>query len=216
MSQFSPPPTPIPPPPHSPPTVPGQIAGAQQPTRWPLVIGTIAIVLGVLSALCHAFGIIGPIVQRYVSTAMPPDQQRLLEIQLRWAAWLMTNEAVAAILAILCLVGGIGLTQRADWGRRIMRVWAWVSLLHAIGACILQYQIMSETASTVATFQSTAASMPAGMMTAMKGGIAIGVCMWFIWLCAFPIFILIWFHRPAIREEMRSWAGSVPVQRGAL
>lgn len=209
MSQVAPPP-PSPPPFYSPPTLPGPLGRPASESRWPAVVGTLAIVLGVLGSICHVFGAFGPLIHKSMFAAMPKGSIPFQEVQDRWAGWTMANEAIAALIAVVCIVGGIGLLQRAVWSVRILRGWGVVAILHGIGTGVLQYQLTNETFHSFASSSMTAgapASMPAGAQVAMQGGMMIGVCMSVVWNCGFPGFVLIWLARGSIREEVARWGG---------
>ncbi len=188
-------------PPLAPPTQPGQLGTRGEGKSWPSVLGTIAIIFGVLGILGGIFGLFGPAIMRAVSSVMPKNAPTGLEAYDDWSGWMRASSVVAMLIAALLLVGGIRLYRRRGSSVRIIRRWAVIKIVYAIGATAVNYQIQQEQFEAMAQGGGGAATpvQMAGVMAAVTVGISV------LWLCALPVFMLIWLSRRKVREEFGGW-----------
>ncbi len=103
------------------------------------------------------------------------------------------------LIAIMLLVSAIKLLHRKPDAHRWILWWAVIKIVYglvATGAAVLAQQAQ------FAAIGNTPGAPPAAFIGGMAivGGV-IGV----LWIAAFPVFILIWFSRPTVKEEIATW-----------
>lgn len=209
MSQFTPPPPPPPPPPFQPipPTEPGLLGIPARATKWPTVIGLLAIVLGAWGAICSICPVLAPLLQAYLESVLPAGSTRDSKIEERWIPWVVASGGVALLIAILQIVGGAGLMKRAPWSPSALRTWAILAIICGLASTVLNFQMeVGKSRNVVIATSGPAASLPTSLPAQTEQAfLAVAMCMGVGYVCAFPIFILIWLGREPIREEIRTW-----------
>jgi hypothetical protein len=179
---YPPPPPPAPPPP--PPPYP------QRPPSWPKVIGIISIVFAGLGLICTPIGLA-------TREAAGPAGAEAMEGAPPWYATYQTASALAGIVvAAILLVAGILLCKRRPAGRTMHITYAILNIVVAVGNVIAA-------ASAVGQMDSGPAGA-APFKGVFIGGIVIGLVIGL----AYPIFILVWFTRPKVRDEVAAWAAA--------
>ncbi|MHC4991611.1 MAG: hypothetical protein ACYTGC_11595 [Planctomycetota bacterium] len=185
---------------------------------WPTVIGTLAIVFGAGGLL--AYGCLGVLVSVFMGVIArvfreAAEKNPQMEMQaaqfevMAESVWMMlTSNLVAGGLAVVLLVGGLGVTGRKGYGVRWCMTWAGLKFLYAIPAAMLGYYMSAEQFKRMqeATVDS-GNQVPAGIFTLMQSMGVVGVVLQVLWLWAGPVFLLIWFARRSVKDEVRSWGG---------
>ena len=197
------------PPGMAPPSVPGALQTEKKPSAWPMVVGVIAIIFGAMGALGGCFGAISPLFFRVIAAAVPEDQPTGLEFMADWTAWIVLVSGLGLVIALLLLVGGIGVVGRHAWGPKTCLVWAGVKMIFVVFNSVVgyfvqqaQFEAMQE---MMAQDPNTPANMPGMMGAIMPALAALGAVIGFIWGWALPLFMLIWFSRGRIRTEVAEW-----------
>jgi hypothetical protein len=190
-----------------PPMMPGAVAAPR--SAWPSVIGVIAIVFGALGALQGVVGLLAPMfVGRFRAFAASNSPQGATGDP--FAGWdqHQTELIVSALLTLgagtLLLVGSILLVMRKRASRGVLLLWAAIKMAVVVFGAWLGY-VMNQ-AQFAAMQQSGSGPLAGagmgGMLDAMSAaGAVIGV----LWGWALPIFMLIWFMRAKVRNELATW-----------
>lgn len=185
-----------------------------QPSTWPMVCGTIAIVLaslGILSNSCG--GVAGPLIQTLMAKIAPPGSNPMLDAQVviaRKYVWFqITNAAILSVLGIILLCSGIGCVRLRPWARMAALTWACLRICYTVPATYLGY-IMAMDMMQIMINAANAGSagtraFPPGMMSIFQILGVLGVILGGALVCALPLFTLIWFNRPKIKSEVASW-----------
>ena len=195
------------PPPSAPPVTPGVIA--PRPSRWPAIIGTIAIVFGILATLGGCVGlVVMPVIEAFME-AVPSQQNPALAGLSDWKQWTIPGSLAGMALGILLLVGGSGLLKRRSWGHRVCLGWAGLKMILVIYMATIQYQIAIDQAEAIRN-DPNMQSLPAPFASIMQSFGMIGVIVGVIWGWALPVFLLVWLSRRKIRAEMQSWSEISP------
>jgi len=156
-----------------------------RPSTWPTVIGIISIILASLGLLCT------PLLT--VVNAVNPGTQKVYEYLPDWyRTWEIVGMFGGIVFAVVLLIGGITLLKRRPVGRTLHLVYAVVSFAAAAVNVVIFATIIAKTA-----------GMPTPMRAGLIGGGVGGTCGGLI----YPIFLLIWFLRARIAQEVRTWAG---------
>lgn len=170
-------------------------------SSWPKVLGIIAIVLGALAAVGSCIGAGASFFAGAMVDLVPEGEASGLEGMMAWQSWLVGLSVLATGLGIGLLVGGVGLVRRRPFAATACLGWAILKMVYVLASAFVGYQV------NVAQFEvmqndPNMAGMPAGFMGAVSlFGATLGV----LWGWALPIFMLIWFSRRRIHEEVESW-----------
>jgi hypothetical protein len=194
--------------PTAPPTSVGPLPPAVNPAVWPTVIGVIAIVFGAFGVLAGLWGVLAPLVMRNFETALPSGVH-VSEAMSGWEEWTLPLSAAATVLAALLLAGGVGLVQLRPWGRRLLMYWAPLKIMLAGVNGILVWHMQAEMLQVQGmAWTSSAPFGPAGGNTAVKAFSMVSLALALVWGAALPVFVLIWFARATIREQVAKWGAT--------
>jgi hypothetical protein len=123
-------------------------------------------------------------------------QQAMQQFPEWWGAYQLIGGVFGLITKILLLIGGICLIRRRPAGLPLSVAYALLELIACVIALFIVLPVMANI--------DMAAPGPAGpsMKPIMMGSMLMGVLVGAV----YPIFLLIWFARPSIRRDVRSWA----------
>lgn len=187
----------------APPVDAGDLFLQPQESGWPKVIGIIAIVFGALGTLGAVIGVMGQLMIEQVSEMMPEAQQKMLAAQREWHTWLVFDQALRFIAAVLLIVAGAKLTGRAARSAQLMRVWAVLKLAVVALGTAVNYPVTKAQFETIQDDPKLGtAGVPSGFMDLISQFLLGCVA---LWGSALPVFVLIWFARRRIKSEVASW-----------
>jgi len=192
------PPDPTSPWPAAPPTHPGTLP--ERPSGWPTTIGIIAIVFGALGSLSNAMSGVGMLAMSW-ATAMPGAGGAAVKSMLAYRPWMMANAAAGAALALVLLIGGIGMSSRYRWSIPLLRIWALLKLLLVPAGAALSY-IMGQAQLQAIQQDPTLASSPGASLGMMGAASSVGIVLSLAWGWALPIFMLVWLSRRRVRAAV--------------
>lgn len=179
----------------APPTRPGPLPAPPRTSKWPTILGVIAIVLGVLGVLGGVWGFVAPAVMPHIMPDIPSEVAAELE---RTKGWTMISSALTLALALLLAVSGVGLTNRRLWSVSVARLWAVLKMLLVVVGVGMAWQIQS------VSFRANPGVPPGG--TGFTTSIQImSLVFGLVWGWALPVFMLIWLSRPRIKAETEAW-----------
>lgn len=165
-------------------------------SKWPAVIGIIAIVWAALGLLGAIGGLASTGLIDFSGPQMPKG--RAAEMLKSWT-WM--SSVIGLVLGALLLATGIGLLSRRRWSRKTGMAWAITNLPLVLAGTFVTNRMMESTFETMSQ-DPNLAGMPAGIARASAGlGFAVGIC----WGWAIPLFLLIWLLRGKIKAEMATW-----------
>lgn len=169
---------------------------APQPRRttWPNVLGILSIVLGALGVLTYGAGGIELILTGPTVPASAPHADAI-------GVGELVSNLVHCLLAVLLLAAGIQLVRRRPAARRLYIVWAVLRTAAALGGTVVAYLMMQALIQDEQANGTTSADVVRFMEVYGLATLVIAL----LWSLALPIFALIWFNRPKIRQEMRRW-----------
>jgi hypothetical protein len=168
----------------------------QQEPRWPTVIGTIGIVIGIILLIDTVDDVVilgwtaedwrrifAPHVADLIARAVPSFGMRVLA-------------AVTKIgLGTLLIVGSIGLRHRRRIGIPLSRLWAWLAIVW----------LALRTVREVVWFRQHGGELPPIGAVSPQVYVSLAAALAAAMLLAFPVFLLVWLSRPAVRAEYESW-----------
>lgn len=176
----------------APPTVRTAPRVTSSRTAWPIVIGTVCIVFALLN-----------IALKILELADPTPTSELFQMSEASAAGFEgTNRVSAAasiILSIWLALGGVGVIMRRYAGVRSLRSWSIVIIvLVAIAfTCLFGALLLGS------------GTLPAGGDAGAAGGVGFMFVFLLILMLiglALPVFLLWWFKRPRIVDEIDQWS----------
>lgn len=184
----------------TPPTQPGAIEQPRKATSWPTVIGVIAIVYGVIGLLGGACGLVSQEVVTDQATSAPAGMAMTEEMQSpAMKAWSSVGTVIGLGLSVLLIGGGIQLTRRRRNGGACVKVWAVANIL-----MVLVGMGITMTAMTSSMEQMPGTQFP-GSPGFFEGMIIFSLLVGVLIGCAVPVFMLIWFSRKTIKDEVAGW-----------
>ncbi len=179
--------------PVAPPTRPDAMPVRETRSTWPTVLGVLAIILGGLGILSCAWLMV-PTAPGIESDPQPSGG--VLE------AYQAASDPVWLGISAVQLVGGIGLIRRRRWSRTVLQVWAVLTLVVAIVHAVLVPDMLAE---TMAQQQSGSSGGPGAAPGAFEIVFYVFVLAGMLFSAAPPVFVLIWFGRQKIRDEVAAW-----------
>ncbi len=117
----------------------------------------------------------------------------------------MIAQGTLAVLALVLLVAGILLLMRRRVSKPILQGWAFAKILVGIAATYFSTKFSIDLQAKM--FEDIASSGGAGASLSTTTGV-LGAMQWgmfvltVIWLCAFPVLILIWLNRAPIKRDI--------------
>ncbi len=190
-------------PPEPPAMAPPSEMGDLLPQRstWPMAIGITGIVLASLGLVGGCCGVISPFLTDFFmgmaadSGNMPQEQIDQILASQPPALWIVPASLIGMALATLLLVGCIGLARRRAGGVKLCLVWAWINIPWtliglAVGA-YFQLRVPADAQQMGAGFQYF--------------GLAVGSCFALTLGVGFPLFMLIWFARRSVKDDVAAW-----------
>ncbi len=170
-------------------THPPQVPSSARPP-WATVIGVISIVWGSLGLICTPVSLLGNMLSNKINP-------RTAEMQGRFPDWYATYTIAALLvqvaLAVLLLIAGICLLRRSRLARRLHLGYAVPNLLLGAVGLVVAISTMSQ------VFQES--DMPEVATASGMAGAFIGMA----FVMVYPIFLLVWFSRRKIREQVQQW-----------
>lgn len=175
-------------------------------TRWPVVIGVIGIVLASLGLACGCAGYFGPALSQWgmdmqAQSGQPVDPYTAANLQAQQNLFLYTAILTTAglIVAALQMVGSITLVRRRPSARMLMMGYAITAIFMACVSIGYQFMMNAETERILA--EQGAQAPQAFAQIGLIIGLAFGILFGFGW----PIFLLVWFSRQKVRDEVAEW-----------
>ncbi|WP_432798148.1 hypothetical protein [Poriferisphaera sp. WC338] len=187
--------------PQVPPTQPGAIAVQKQPI-WPTVIGVIGIILSAFGFL----GVFGIALLWFVYLLPDNPFSQSQPQQELWAVLTQTIfQLIFLALCVYLLIGCIKLLKRDAAAGSIMPQWASMYIFIAVLSVVFNIVF------TYLNFQQQFQSSGAGganeefVQTAAIIGAVVGGIIGLLFALAYPLFVLIWFKRKAIKNQIETW-----------
>lgn len=194
-------------PPSTPPPAPPAAVPPPPPRAWPMVIGIIAIILGALGALGGCVGMAVTPFLRVIEKVVPAGQAPQLEGLAELVPSMLILAFAGLVIAVLLLIGGIGLVRRRRWGMTACLAWAVVKIIFVVAHNVFGYLVNVAQFEQIETMTGNAGGPPLPVEFFAGMG-ALGACFGIAWGWALPIFMLIWFTRRKIRDEVREWGSA--------
>jgi hypothetical protein len=180
----------------------------QEPARWPTPIGVLGIIFASLGLIGGVCGLAWPaILPWYVdqmknSWNVPQSQIDLMLASQPPTVWYLLSASIGLVFSILLMIGSIRLLRRRASGAKLVKAWAWITIVWVPLNIVISMML--------------APGLPAGsqpdptMQQQQQVGMYFTIgCMAILGL-AWPVFCVIWFARPKIRQQVSTWTEISP------
>lgn len=180
---------------------------------WAGTIGWISVVLGGLGILANVCGVAGSLLakplqgwMRSMASQAPQAQLDAMDAQMAAQAKFMPAMAVISALSVVAsvalLLAGVKLLRQRPETVAWHRGWAVGRLALGMAGMIVGFLSQKEIAEAMRA-QGGAAGPAAGLGELFG---FVGIMLGALWAAAWPLFVLIWFSRSKILDEVRTWA----------
>lgn len=176
---------------------------ANQGMGWPTVIGIIAIVFGACGILGGILGMLGPAINKVMIEVLPADQAGSFEAQTKYQWWLAGLSLLATFIALWLLLGGIGVLKKRPAGAGKIKIWAIIKIVFVIVMVGCQVVIQRHMFDQMQAQQAGQALPSIFNFTDIIVFLSLGFGL--LWGLALPVFMLIWFGRRTIKDEVQTW-----------
>jgi hypothetical protein len=192
---------------------------------WSKVIGIISIVLGALGVVAQGCGIAGVVAMPLMAEPMREaakqaaaqgggnaagaaemeQQAAMFDAMAQYAPLVIGSGVLNMICAVLLIVAGIQLLKRRVSGRTLHLAYAGlrtVGVLFSLVPGWLMHVAQME------AMQASGVAMPPGLGAGFMTGMGVaGLVLGAVWGLVYPVFIVVWFMRGKIREQVSAWEG---------
>jgi hypothetical protein len=191
----------------TPPPLPKPALHPRDPVPWPLPIGTVAIILGVLGTLWGGIRIAQAFMGQIGGAGGPSegiDTEAVETVIAKWQPVAIATGALYIPVGLILLAGGILLIKRRPLCVPVIRVWAILKLI-AVGVNSY-FQYLMATDQMAVMFSEGALGSDLNVVKSVSDATVIAVIILAVlWMSALPFFLLFWFGRPRIRSEIVMW-----------
>jgi hypothetical protein len=188
---------------HTPPTHAALLPAV--PRAWPTVIGVIGVIYGSLMLVCNCGGVFTLRIFRWLNdfAVRSGEPDLVLQIQVRVLERIQALFIVHSVLAMAAsawlLIASIGLIRLRAWARRGLIAWATAELCLILSSLTLQAVL---TGMTVRILQRESPDEDAAMVWVES---ALTMAATVLFSVVLPVFLLVWFYRARIRQEVAAW-----------
>lgn len=184
-------------------------APVQPPTGRPaslIVFGILDLVFGVLGICGTAASSAMVFVKLPRDPSMPNPVLDLIESDATYRLVLQATLLLGTVASLVLIVAGIGLLLSRSWGRTLSIAYGWYAIVGAIFGVFINWFFLVQP--LLAKAKEAGGAAEAGAIGGAIGGLA-GGCLGLI----FPIVLLVFMYRPAVRDALAGRAsGSEPPQ----
>lgn len=181
----------------------------QPESTWPKVIGIISIVLGGLGMLGGFWQVVTPFFMKAIGDFLKKFDPSATDPFAGMHDWKYILAAVGVatfLIAVMLLIGGVQLLSRKRTSVAILKRWAIAKMIFSVIAIVVNFMLqMGQIQTTMQQASATAAGSDTVVKTAVMVGMVIGVLFGLAWAWAYPIFILFWFNKKNIQQEISTW-----------
>ena len=189
------------------PSLPPEMPTADQVT-WPRVLGIICIVFGAGAAIVTVVSTIGQKTmakfsqrQMEMTGVDPAAYEALME---QYSGKLMAAGVATGLVALLLALGGVLLLLRKRKSSTALKTWAGLKI--ALVLITIPLNASFQKANTELAFSGALAGEGAELAAAgARIGLVVGIAFGVLWGGALPAFILVWFSRKKIKEQVAFW-----------
>jgi len=171
----------------------------QQESSWPKVVGVISIVLAGLGLTGRLVGAFGNAIASRLRTMRWGGAMQPANLPDWWATWQIAGVLLGVLLQGLLLIAGVLLLKRQAAARALHLAYAPLAIVLAVAGMAITYPVMRS------AFEQTGLQQ----MPAIGPAIVASVIGGMIFSLAYPVFLLVWFLRGRIADEVRSWKRAI-------
>jgi len=161
----------------------------------------IGIIFGIGGTLLSIWEAVSTVFFNFLENMVPPDAgPNPFEAMSAWQPVLIALGIGSALIAILLLVGSIGLVMKKPWSRPTLIIWAIVKIVFSLGTAVQGYMIGS------AIFKAMVESSQTPPPIFFSEGFLIASAVFNLLIyCGFPVFVLIWLNLKGPKRDVQMW-----------
>jgi len=167
---------------------------AGQPV-WPIIIGVVGLVVALLGISWAGVSV------AEVSSAQPPPEMTDADIDPgTHQAGVTIGTAIVAVVALFFVwhgFGSIGVLMRRAWGVTLLRWWSYIAAL-LLCTCGFLFFGMMLTVGMTSIQEQSGMGLTVGVVLALVAGFVAAMLAW-------PVFLIIWFRRDKVRQDISQW-----------
>lgn len=171
---------------------------ASETRRWPRVVGTVGIIAGVLMFLDKLDDLLMlPLLRSGDWWASMLGEELAADV-MGWmppTAWIVVASLIGMALGALLFVGALRLRRGRRSGVALCRTWSWLAITW----------LLVEMSRVLWWFSGHAGELEELAPGDWQGSAALGILAALVVLAAFPVFLLSWFSKPAIKAQLAGW-----------
>jgi hypothetical protein len=170
---------------------------AEPTSRWPLTVGMIGAVIGVIMLVDQVDDLLGPVFwtaeewRRLVGQELADFLVRTMPAR----GWMVAKNLAGMALGVLLVVGSLRLRRRRRSGVTLCRTWAGLAIAW----------LAVQVAWVTVWFSRHAAEIPGLPPEGWQGTTLVAVVLALAVLLAWPVALLTQLARPRVREEVEGW-----------
>jgi hypothetical protein len=180
---------------------PEETGSLETASRWPGAVGTISIILGSLGLACWGCMSIGTIAGPWLQQMAPQEQRTPLPGGFQLFVQVF-QQCGSAGLSFWLLFAGIGLVRRRPWSRMHHIAWSVAKILLILVTFVASFAFYPQALQQI-NDQFSKMKVQFTVTTAM---LAVAGVVQMLFFLIWPVFLLIWFSRGAVKEEVAAWA----------
>jgi hypothetical protein len=174
------------------------------PTRrpgWPVAVGVVSIILGSLGLLCYGCTSFSTM----VNPMLPPDLQTAAMTG-GYLVYSVVSYCGSFALSVWLLVSGIGLCGRRIWSGTSSLAWAVAKIAFVLMELIVGFAFLNDMVNEMN--EAFEGEEGAAAFQVNEAVVLIFSVVASIIVLVWPVFLVIWFGRRAVRHEVETWRRS--------
>lgn len=189
--------------PLAPPTVRQELGHRHSGITWIKVLGIIVIVIAILGLLFNSIGLITCIFMGtfFNNSPVSGEIEKVEVVTQHWLAWTLSQIIMNLLLAVLLLIAGCALLNKKTWCVGLFRIWLILKMLLVIIGFFAGILMQRAIFAAMQEMNDSPGSGPGpGSEVPYFGYISNFI--YLIWGLLLPAFLLFWFSRRKIRQEI--------------
>jgi hypothetical protein len=174
-----------------------------KPSGCPTAIGAISIVFGSLGLVCYGCVSLNTLATPFRVGMVPEDQRPPTPQGLQLFAQIF-QMCAAFGLSLWLLIAGIGLTRRRAWSRAHSIGWSVAKILLTVISTATGMLFVGDSVDQINSqlSQNGTVTPPFTVGPAL---FTVFIMISALWAILWPVFLLIWFSRGAVKDEVAAW-----------
>jgi hypothetical protein len=163
---------------------------------WPTAVGIISICLGSM----NLFWVLAGAAMQSAATELPGKANVQMQLP-EFRDLQISAQVLGSVVNLVLVTAGILVLKRRPLGRPLHLLYALLGIGSAAFGLYVAMTMMPAMLRKMAAVSPESGRMLGVMKASMTAGMVMGIA----WGCAYPVFLLIWFHLSKVRLEVNRW-----------